>query len=455
MTTDSSSTTSLWATALRWGGAAVLIAAAVTFLLQGLQGTHSLWRLAGFLTFLVLLGGLGFITGVRMGDPKGARTALGLGLGLSVVPYLQLGGLWYAIGFGEASYVPALLRFEVIDWKLLVAMTLGTVLLTGPIVYAGASVLVRQCRKEAALALLALFVIALLPVRESALVALVTIAAGAAFVAKLRSLARTKRFVETFEGGMIVLTGLGTLWAILARAALHHSSEPMPLIAACGAVLGGVLVQVAPSLLPRAWSVGGPASTQRIGGWCLFLAWATGTTAILFPEVVDAWGDGLANDYWYSALGALIPNQIFFQVAYLPGALFLMYPPKWWIARRKNDWVLGAISALLILIAGCCDSPMSGGLIASTLTILIALVIAIHAWMRGHQYIIALAGLVVIRGLGEHFLLAMRFVTAAPWLTLGIAGFAILILGTVVERRGARLRTDLYKALRIRLPEKQ
>jgi hypothetical protein len=58
-------------------------------------------------------------------------------------------------------------------------------------------------------------------------------------------------------------------------------------------------------------------------------------------------------------------------------------------------------------------------------------------------------------GLGEHFELAMRLATAAPWLTLGIAGFVILILSTVVERRGARLRTDLYEALRIGLPEKQ
>ena len=60
---------------LRAVGALALVAAASSFLLQHWENGGDVWRYQALLAHTVLLGVLGFVWGLRAGDPKGAIAA--------------------------------------------------------------------------------------------------------------------------------------------------------------------------------------------------------------------------------------------------------------------------------------------------------------------------------------------------------------------------------------------
>lgn len=92
---------------LRGVGAAILLAAASTFLLQHWEAGNDLARYGGLVGLTALLTAAGFFTGIRLGETKGARTFLSVAAAVVPAHFCILGGLVYSqFAWGALQSVP-------------------------------------------------------------------------------------------------------------------------------------------------------------------------------------------------------------------------------------------------------------------------------------------------------------------------------------------------------------
>ncbi len=187
---------------LRWIGAAVLVAAASTFMVQNWERGDDVARTFHFLGFTGVLAAAGFFCGLRIGDEKSARTFLGLAAGAVPVHFTVLGALLYsqfAWLSGYAAY-PNYAHFSAPDQAAaLFATGVGVVLLI-PVCWAAFLAFARPRARALTAAFLVANAALLIPTRHPDAIGLLALALLAVTVSFDRHALRGVQALRTPEG---------------------------------------------------------------------------------------------------------------------------------------------------------------------------------------------------------------------------------------------------------------
>jgi len=208
---------------LRGVGAAILLAAASTFLLQHWEAGNDLARYGGLVGLTALLTAAGFFTGIRLGETKGARTFLSVAAAVVPAHFCILGGLVYSqFAWGALQSVPEYASWVAPSGASALLTAAGAQLLLVPTALIALLALARSRARALAAVFLGTNALLLIPSRDpqtvSALLGVMVIGLA---VFEHRVLQRD-RALQTFEGVLV----RGLLWAapvlMALRSVLHY-----------------------------------------------------------------------------------------------------------------------------------------------------------------------------------------------------------------------------------------
>ncbi|MGH0032909.1 MAG: hypothetical protein ACQGVC_24215 [Myxococcota bacterium] len=412
---------------LRGVGAAALVAAASSFLLQHWDSGGDVWRYYALLAHTGLLGVLGFVWGLRANDAKGARTFLALAAGLVPAHFCILGGLVYSRFSWDGPLTPvARYATWVAPDGASALLAVGLTLAVLGAVTALALVALARARAGwfGGLYLVANALL-LVPTRDPSVVAgLAALAMTAAAVCELR-VARREPTLRTLEGVFVRVMPWLPPGILLVRSALHYDLSALYGAVATAAVgLGATALagerRIAPPL--RAALRG-----SALASLALSAAFATRAAdlALALPE------------------SALLPlgGALFASVA--TGLSLLAGREVWGVAyRRAAAWVLLASMAL--------DLAFFPGVIAAVACLLTSVAALSYGFLTQRRSIFLAGGVGALLSLVTHLRAAIDLYALSHWGSLALVGVAVILAATWVERRGAGF-AETFAAWRDRL----
>jgi hypothetical protein len=400
---------------LRHVGIAVLVASAVTFLLQRWDGMEHVTRYLSFLGFTAMLCAGGLLTGLKIKEDKGARTLLGAVALLAPIHFAQLGAILFSRFGGEqvASSYPYYLHWDVPSLGAALATVVGGLMALLPMLYAACAVLVRQRAKSVFSATALVGVALLIPSREphimGALLAFVAVAA-------LVSGSKLRRFPEmrTVEGAVARSVPYLAVAVLAGRQAMLYQ---MPHF-----LMGVLQASITVGLLSMAGRL-----KERTRLSPLF-------EIIALPSALVSWILISSDLDVVFTVPAVWSVPLFGML--LVGILSVM---ERYVTYTAQGYRL--TTALVFTVVGCIEALVFSqyGVVPS----MFALVLGIGgvAWACVNERRLMLGGsmLVVFVSLGTAVYRAFGTVTISPWFALGAIGLFTIIGGSYLERNFARV----------------
>jgi len=227
--------------ALRIAGAALVVAAASTFMLQNWQAGNDLMRYAMLVGQSLLLAAAAYFVGRTVREGRSARTFLALVLATIPVSFAVLGGLVYSrFHFGELPALPHYASWVAPSGGAALVAVFGTLIVLAPLALVSFTALARKEAKALTLAFCGANLLVLVPVRQPEIVATL---AGAALLVLLRL--ELTRFavstqLDTLEGKLARVMPFAPPAIMLGR--VFHLYHVGP------AFIGGVLLIAGASL---------------------------------------------------------------------------------------------------------------------------------------------------------------------------------------------------------------
>jgi len=418
---------------LRLCGAAILLAAGASFLAQGFAGWTSLERIFAFLVFTLSISGAGYLCGIKLKDPRGARVAVGIAALMIPVLMSQLGGLIYSL-VGPPSNAPHFLIYRassVLEASGAVAITLAAAL---PVAFFSFSVLARSTALPLTVLFMAVNLALLIPSRAPETIAFLTFLLLFVIISNDYRRLRGHAELLTKEGQFARFLPLAPIGILVGRSLVLYSATHELIASAMFAMIGGVLFfVVAPGVsIPRLSSFLRGTATVAF-----MLAWRT-LVAGLFDE--SLWG------YYYS-------GQAGFKVC--TGTAICLAPATYDALRlfplAVIAFLLGEISpgsgrgyrrlgVMMLLVAVLTTVPtvlgdsfsMAG--IAWTLMAIASGLLAIVIGTSKNERAPLLAGITTLGlALIVHVASAFRMYTINPWVFLSVLGLITLVGSSYVE----------------------
>jgi hypothetical protein len=396
---------------LRGVGAAVLLAAASTFLLQHWEAGNDLARYAGLLGLTALLSGAGFFTGIRLGETKGARTFLSLAAAVVPAHFCILGGLVYSqFAWGGALMpVPGYATWVAPSGTAALLTTVVAFALLAPTAFVSMLTLARSRAHLLTAAFLGVNALLLLPTRDPQLVSMMLAVTVVGLTALEVRVLRRDLALRTFEGVLVrmLLAAPPVLMAL--RSVLHYD-----LSAAFGFVVcaGASLLLFALSREERIdAALRSPlelATSVPAGGACLFAAIALEGAGIPEAAVLPAAALPFAG-----ILGAI--------------SLATRGRPEPW----RGAAVIAALSATALNLA----------LFESAFAAFVCLAVSIGT--LGFGFAARRRGLAVAGGAGALYALAHHVQAAielyawSSWGSLAALGVMVILAASLLERHHA------------------
>jgi len=191
-------------TIMRVIGVIFIIGASLMFMQDRWSYWSHLARYGTFLSFALLVGGCGLICGLRLQDPKGARTLLALSTALLPVLFAQLGALIFSC-FPEANQYKyaALYKWVAPGFNQTIGMAGLSLLLLIPLTTLSFSTLVKKAKTETTILYTVLSLVLLIPMRSDLFVLTVTLFALGAYAWYERCIVADETSFRTFEGTII------------------------------------------------------------------------------------------------------------------------------------------------------------------------------------------------------------------------------------------------------------
>lgn len=221
-----------FANALRLFGAVAVGLAMVLYLIDGLRLTNDLGRFATMLGMTVGLMTCGFLVSVILGEQRGSRVLIGLGLLSVPVNFTVFGALLYSyFPFDQAhAHYPGFAQWQLGGvYELLVALIAGGVILV-PAAWLGFTVLARAERLRLSLFLVLSGVCLIVPVRTEIFSTIFACAAVAIAFAAYRFRAGNSLVFKTLEGKFaLALLLLAPLIIAVRSLYLYAHSGVLPL----------------------------------------------------------------------------------------------------------------------------------------------------------------------------------------------------------------------------------
>jgi len=397
--------------ALRIAGAALVVAAASTFMLQNWQAGNDLMRYAMLVGQSLLLAAAAYFVGLTVREGRSARTFLALVLATIPVSFAVLGGLVYSrFHLGELPPLPQYASWVAPSKSSAILAVLGTLLLLVPLSLVSFTALARKEAKALTLAFCAANLLVLVPLRQPEIVVAL---AGAALLGllhvELTRFSRTAQ-LDTLEGKLArVMPFAPPLFMVLRVFHLYHVGPGF---------IGGVLL---------------------IAGAALWLALARMTNGV--RRELGAWGaSASALAGWaccWSALQTQLPSVgVALLLLGLPAAALLFLGSARTTASRT---VLVSLGTILALMAALSASALDHGTAAAFCCIVLGVAVAVWgASVRAPLRIVA-GALVALWGIGLQVWLAVHADNLLRWVSLTAVGILLIVGSAYIERHRARL----------------
>lgn len=405
---------------LRMAGAAALLVAMYSFLVQGWQDGNDLLRYAMLLGHSLALCGLGLASGHWLRENKGARLLLTLALASVPANFAILGAFLYAqVGDGSPLPYPhyALWRLDSLSATVAILVTAGLLLI--PVVLLGFRVLARSLSSRFALLYLAGNAALLIPLRDPIPIAALTLAL--ALLALLNNgHSRDDHLAARTPDGLIArLLQYLPLAVLLGRSFWLYNNDDF-LFTSALLILFLVARQLS-LILPGQSTLRG---LLEVG------------SALLTPLI----GLGL-----FSLLHRLLPDALLLPVISLAiaGLLFElssrveMAPPLY-----------RTLSMLTLLIGLLGNLALFGGLGTALLCIAAGTALAVCGHLC-QQWLLTATGVSIAAAglLYQLFRILIQF-DLGSWLSLAVLGILAILLASLLETRGAGIRPWLQSLRR-------
>jgi len=397
--------------ALRIAGAALVVAAASTFMLQNWQVGNDLMRYAMLVGQSLLLAAAAYFVGLTVREGRSARTFLSLVLATIPVSFAVLGGLVYSrFHLGELSPLPQYASWVAPSPGSALLAVLGTLILFVPLSLVSFTVLARKQAKALTLAFCGANLLVLVPLRQPEIMAAL---AGGALLGLLHL--ELTRFasapqLDTLEGKLARSMPFAPPLIMLGR--VFHLYHVGP------AFVGGVLLIAAAAL----WLVLSRTASSR---WRDAGAWTAGALSMA--------GWGLC---WSEVVVQLPSPGVAILVLGLPAATLLFLAAARAVSARSALFGLGTILALLTALSA---SVLDRGTAAAFCCIVLGVAVAVWgASVRARLRTVG-GALVALWGLGLQVWLAVHADNLLRWLSLTAVGILLIVGSAYVERNRGRL----------------
>jgi hypothetical protein len=411
---------------LRGVGAAVLLAAASTFLLQHWQEGNDLLRYAGLLALSGMLSAAGFLCGLRVRDPKSARVFLALAAALVPAHACILGGFVYsqfAWGTGPIP-VPDYASWVAPNATSAVLVPLGAAVLLIPLSGLSFLALARPRARLLTALYLAGNAALLVPTRDPQWIAglLAMLTAGLAFF-ELRVLRRDLA-LRTLDGLMVHAMLASPLVLMGARSVLHYE-----LSWSFGAVVSGALA------MPLLWL--SRDASLRLGQRRVLESAGLVTSAITC---------GFASA---ALLAAGLPPAAGLPAAAFPFAGILL---AWSFATSSDGSARRRAAAGLGLSAAALNLALYPGVGTAWACSALGITALGYGFLVGQRALLTAGIGATAFAMLHHVRVALDIYAISHWGSLAFLGAAVIVAASLMERHHEELRARLA-GLRSRLEE--
>jgi len=410
-TVDSSFDPDAFTRALRIAGAALVVAAASTFMLQNWQAGNDLMRYAMLLGQSLLLAAAAYFVGLTVREGRSARTFLALVLATIPISFAVLGGLVYSqFHLGQLPPLPQYASWVAPSRSAALLAVLGTSIVVGPLALVSFTALARQEAKALTLAFCGANLLVLVPLRQPEAVA--ALAGGALLVLLRLELTRfaTATQLDTPEGKLARLMPFVPPVIMIGRVIHLYHVGP--------ASIGGVLLIAAAAL----WQLLSPAASdfRRDAG-----AWIASSLGVI--------GWALC---WSEIMMRLPSTGVSILLLGLPAAaVFLLCAAR---ASQSRSALLG-MGTILALMTALSASAVDRGTAAAFCCIVLGVAVAVWGASVRARRRIAAGALVALWGLGLQVWLAAHADNLLRWVSLTVAGILLIVCSAYIERNRARL----------------
>jgi hypothetical protein len=417
----------LFASIVRWIGAAILICSSLSFLLQRWVGLDSLIRYHSFLGFTLVLSIAGIFCGIYLKETKGARTFLAIATAFLPAHFIQLGALVFSryienhqeLFTGYSSYVRNLAIYTAPSTlSVAVTMVLAAAVLI-PIAYLGFSSLARCEAKRLTALYLATNALLLIPTRDGIYVAAIALVGItiAGFADSL--LFSNASALKTKEGRVARFLTIVPTFLLIGRSLVLYPSHTL-LFSSALAMTFVAMFYFVPKL----------TSSESVGSFF---------QAISMAPAALAWGLFLDGTIFVT------PNAMFFDypiqillIPFLavPMAVFLVFISFLCISSGEN---YRKVAATISAPAGVMQLLVFPGIASATFCIVVSAITLIFAFTFENKATFIGGAISLAIGLFYHLVYAVDALSISPWLTLAIAGTSLVVFASYFEKNQAKL----------------
>lgn len=404
---------------LRWLGAIVLLASAVSFSLQSWIGMSSLMRYYTFLGFTLALCAAGIFCGVRMKEDKGARTFLAIAAAFLPAHFMQLGAMLYAALVGTPPFLPSFFVLTVPGLPAIAtALAIAVPILTA-VAFFGFSAMSRAEAKR----LTALFLVGngllLLPTRNADVIALLVAGLFGLIVnEEFRRFAKNSA-MRTWDGIAARVITYSPISVLVIRSFILYPTSA--LLVSVIFALGAAIAYLIARETPKESALGDTMEIMTIPlvalSWCNFL-------------------EGTVFNPMLTTLLLPFKSEIILPITALPIAAFIAamsvrsrlggvgY-------RRLASWL--AIGSVILQLAAV------PGLFSAFLCILVSIGTIAGSFEAEEKGLFYSGSAGLAAGLVYHLHYAADLYALSPWLTLAVLGTMTLLVSSYLERNLATI----------------
>lgn len=402
---------------LRGAGALALAAAVLGLLFRNWSEGSDLYRYLMLLGFTVGMALIGFVSGRVIGDGKGARLLVTAALAAIPANFAILGAFFHRLWSWDG--VLSAQRESVFAWSLgdagqVLLVTAGAVALLAAVAYVGFLVLSRAV----AGAFTAVYLLAgaafLLPTRDLHLIALMLLALLALVIGLLARVRAGGRLLPTASAA----TARGVLFLplllLLGRSVWFYDVDAMFLALSLTGAFAAL--RYFSLILGKGW----PRDVLELVSVPVALG-AGVSLGVFIGEVHHAYTLVLPA-------GALLAGGLLFELSTRAGAF-----------KRLYRWSAALVVALPILL----NLLFLAGPAPALICLLAGLGLAVQGALSRQRLMLGLGVLLLLGGLARHAMQVIGLFDWGSWGALAALGVAAILISSVLERHGQRLRARL------------
>lgn len=402
---------------LRILGAAALVIAMYSFLAKGWQNGNDVFRYFLMLANTGALAAIGIASGHWLKESKGARLLLTLALVSVPANFAILGAFIFSQTAAlDMSTYPQYVAWSVDSLEIALMTSAAAMLVLLPVVKLGFTVLARSMSKNLSLLFVLSNAVLLLPLRDPQLIGLMTLALTGCTLFLSRRTAKGHAAAKTNEGVTALALQLLPL-AVLTGRSLWLYSIDLFLLTAMSAILFLIIRQISLYL----------EQDSKASNFMdmLSLIPAAFTGICFSANLYDA---SVLSDSLVLPLGSFVTAALIYEIANRN-------------QKRAGQFHRIAVSVVLL----CCIPNLFhfGDLLAALACLLIGLVMALRGYKTQRLSLFGSGIILMLSGMTQQIIKLVHYFDLGSWASLAILGIAAIVIASVMESQGGKLKPSL------------